>query len=83
MYGQRRWTVPASPSICLISMTICKIVSEICVFVSPRSYAVPYPAASASAVHRKFAVTPVHTCSDLSVLLLLLFLLLLLLLLLS
>ena len=40
MYGQRRWTVPAPPSIKLVSMTICKIVMEMCVVVSLRSYSV-------------------------------------------
>ena len=40
MYGQRRWTVPVPPSIKLVSMTICKIVTEMCVVVSPWSYAV-------------------------------------------
>ena len=40
MSRQRRWTVPAPPSIKLVSTTICKIVTAMCVVVSPRSYAV-------------------------------------------
>ena len=40
MYEQRRWTVPTPPSIKLVSTKLCKIVTEMCVFVSPRSYAV-------------------------------------------
>ena len=43
MYGQRRWAVPASPSIKLVSATICKLVTEMCMVVSPRSYAVRSP----------------------------------------
>ena len=40
MAGQRRWTVTAPPSIKLVSTTTCKIVTEMCVVVSTRSYAV-------------------------------------------
>ena len=40
MYGQWRCTVPAPSSIKLVSMTICKIVTEMCVVVSSQSYAV-------------------------------------------
>ena len=65
MYGQRRWTVPAPPSILLVS-TICKIVKEMCVVVSPQSYG-PYPAARASTAHSQIPVTPVYTCSYVSV----------------
>ena len=63
MYVQRRWIVLAPPSIKLVirPTAICKIVMEMCVVVSPRSYA------SASAVHSEIPATPVHTCSDLSV----------------
>ena len=43
MYGQRRWTVPAPLSIKLVSTTVCKIVTEMCVVVSSRSYAVRSP----------------------------------------
>ena len=43
MYGQRRWTVPSPPSIKLVSTTICKIVTEMWLVVSPRSCAVRYP----------------------------------------
>ena len=43
MYGQRRWTVPALPSIKSASMKVCKIVTEMCVVLSPRSYAVRSP----------------------------------------
>ena len=43
MYGQRRWTVPAPPSIKFVSTTICKIVTEMWLVVSPRSYAVRTP----------------------------------------
>ena len=39
MVGQRMWTVPAPPSIKLVSMTIGKIFTEMCMAVSPRSYA--------------------------------------------
>ena len=39
MVGQRRWTVPGPQSIKLVSTTICKIVTEMCVVVSPLSYA--------------------------------------------
>ena len=51
MYGQRRWTVPAPPSIKLGSTTVCKKVTEMRMVLSPRC----------------LAVTPVHTYSDLSV----------------
>ena len=40
--GQRRWTVPAPQSVKLVNTTICKIVEEIWLVVSPRSYAVRY-----------------------------------------
>ena len=40
MVGQRRCTVSAPLSIKLVSTTICKIVMEMCVAVSPWSYAV-------------------------------------------
>ena len=44
IYGQRRWTVPAPPTVKLVSRpTICKIITEMCVVVSPRSYAVRSP----------------------------------------
>ena len=43
MYGQRRWTVPAPPSIKLVITTISKIFKEMCVVISPQSYAVRYP----------------------------------------
>ena len=39
IYRQRRWTVPAPPSIQLASTTIYKIVKEMCVVVSLQSYA--------------------------------------------
>ena len=39
MYGQRKWTVPAPPSIKLVSTKICKIVMKIYVVVSLGSYA--------------------------------------------
>ena len=68
MYGQQRWTFPLPPSIKLVSTTICKIVMEMCVVVSLQFYAVRTRAMSASAVLSEIPVTPVHTCSDLSVL---------------
>ena len=43
MYGQRRWTVPVPPSTKLVCTTVCKIVTEMCVVVSPGSYAVRSP----------------------------------------
>ena len=42
MYGQRRWAVSTPPPIMLVSTTICKIVTELCVVVPPRSYVVRY-----------------------------------------
>ena len=43
MNGQQRWTVPAPPTIKLVSTTICKIVTEMWLVVSPRLCAVRYP----------------------------------------
>ena len=43
MVGQRRWTVQAPPSIKLVSTRICKIVTEMWLVVSPRSYSVRSP----------------------------------------
>ena len=40
MYGKRKWTISAPLSIKLVSTAICKIVMEMCVVVSPQSYAV-------------------------------------------
>ena len=61
MYGQRRWTVPALPAIKLVNTAICKIVTKMCVVVSPWSYVVR---TRPRAVHSEIPVTLVHTCSD-------------------
>ena len=66
MYGQRRWTVPAPPSLKLGSTTIYKTVTEMCGCITA-FLRCPFPAERASAVHSEIPVTPVHTCSDLFV----------------
>ena len=66
MVGQRRWTVPAPPSIKLVSTTICKIVTEMVGCITA-IVCCPLPAMSASAVHSEILVTPVYTFSDLSI----------------